>query len=577
MDSSGIPRDGPEVVLGQVARRLRLRYSRTYVARAVASHAQPTSLLALVEVAADLGIKTTAGRIEASELNDVGYPTIVHFGGTEKGGFGLLEGVTDEGFKVWDSLNGLHVIRRDAFLAQWSGIVTLVERSDARGAAESGYLRNRLTELVFSGYDPPALIDNRAATLLRVLFGAVVAALLVLAVVARPAPDRLAAGAVALLSLVGLAVTVITGVSIGAQEGSLSDRICARGKLVDCHSVLSSRYSRVFGIPLSDVGIAFFGSVVLLLATGAAGAGGDVWPVVSWLFVASVPFSFVLVGVQVAMRQLCTLCLAVHTVNLSAAIIGWVWLRPARWSVGDIVSGLLLVGLYFLLMLFLAIPYFRKHQGMRVLAGRQRRISGSPFASLAEVLTEPPTALAAGDCAVGLGGDGAPHELVVFVHPSCGKCDPVIQQVRALAHSGMVTAHIGLAPKDAEEADRNACSAIVAVGLALGPERLIEGYAAAKKRLGALKTGDPVEVMAAELSTPRAPIDDTLGEARRRTLRAEEFVDEHAEGTPAVFFDTRLYRGEMGHLAFLLERHPDLLAPTRLARDGSRTEVEASS
>ena len=48
-------------------------------------------------------------------------------------------------------------------------------------------------------------------------------------------------------------------------------------------------------------------------------------------------------------------------------------------------------------------------------------------------------------------------------------------------------------------------------------------------------------------------------------LRAERFVDDHAEGTPAVFVDSRLYRGELSHLAFLLQEHPELLEPTLTA------------
>ena len=79
MASSRIPNDGPETALGHAVRRLRVRHSRTFVARAVASHPQPTSLLALVEVARDLGLEVTAGRAEPSALADTTSPAIVHF------------------------------------------------------------------------------------------------------------------------------------------------------------------------------------------------------------------------------------------------------------------------------------------------------------------------------------------------------------------------------------------------------------------------------------------------------------------------------------------------------------------
>jgi uncharacterized membrane protein len=566
MDSSGIPTDGPETVLGQAARRLGLRYSRTFVARAVASHRQPSSLLALVDVAKTLGIETTAGQTDAAEFERVSGPAIVHFAGPGGGGFGVLEAVRPDGFEVWDSLRGKHLMARDDFLASWSGIVALLERGSARGVDESNYMKNRLTEVVFSGYEPPALVGNRSATRLRILFGALVAVLLALAVAGVPSSDRIAAAAIALLSATGLGVAILTGVSIGAQDSSLSDRICARGKFVDCHSVLASRYSRVFGISLSDIGIAFFGGIVMLLATTAVASSPGAWGAVTLLYIATIPWALALIGVQVAMKQLCTLCLAVHTVNVSAAVVSWSALRPARWDLVDAGAALLLWGLFFCLLLFLAIPYFRKHQGLRILAGKQRRISGSPFASLAEVLTEPPVETSPSDAAVAVPGASVEHELAIFVHPSCGKCDPVLQQVRALGQSGLVRTFVGLAPKDEDEADRRGCAAVVAAGIAEGGQRMFDAYAAAKANLGAVMRGEPVPTLAAALGVAEEQLAAAMDDAVRRARLAEEIVDRHAEGTPALFLDGRLFRGELTHLAFLLEEHPDLLAPLSAGR-----------
>lgn len=561
MDDAGIPTDGPETTLGQVARRLKLRYSRTYVARAVASHRQPSSLLALVEVGRGLGIEVTAGRAEPPSLETIAYPAVVHFGGVEGGGFGVLEGVTATGFKVWDSHNGLHEIERAKFLRFWSGIVALCARRDAPGARETGYLRNRVTEVVFGSFDPPAVVGDKTAPFLRALLGVLVAVLVVVGIARLPNADRAAAVAIALLSSAGLGVTIVAGVSIASQDGTLSDRVCARGKLIDCHSVLSSRYARVFGIPLTDVGIAFFGSILLLLATGAVTRPGSTWAVIPLLYLASVPVSITLIGVQAAMRQLCTLCLAVHVVNIAAAAISWTWLRPAAWSAGRIVPSLVLVALYGLLLLFLAIPYFRKHQGLRVLAGMRRRIAASPFASLAEILTAEPIDVAPDACAVEVARGPDAHELVVLVHPSCGKCDLALQQIRAVARAGLVSVHVGLAPKDRDEDDARACSAVVAAGLTQPGERVVDAYSVAKSNLRSMLEDDPIAVVASGLSLEPDAVAARMDVARGRATVAEELVDEHAEGTPAFFFDRRLYRGDLGHLVFLLESRRDLLAP----------------
>ena len=562
MDSPRIPADGPEAALARVARRMRLRYSRTHVARALAAHPQPNSLLALVETGPRLGLKLTPGKTEASELDDLGGPTIVHFTGKngDGGGFGVLEGVSADGFKVWDSRAGMQLLDREAFLQNWSGVVALVERGTEQGTPETGYLRTRLIEVFFNSIDPPALVGSKAATLLRAGMGALLAVSLTLSLLEVPAGDRVPAAAIMILSVIGLAVTIVTGISIAAQNSPIADRICSRGKYVDCHSVLSSRYSRIMGIPLSDIGIAMFGSILLLFATGAVADQTRVLPLIAAVYAATVPFSLLLIGVQVAMRQLCTLCLAVHTVNLTSALIAWLWLRPARWSFGEVAPVALLLALYFVLLLLLAIPYFRKHQGLSVIAGMHRKISSSPFAALAEILTDPPLELSASECAVALEGPAALHELTIFVHPSCGKCDSIFREVRAFVEAGLVEAHVGVAPKDPDETDRRACSAIVAVGL-VDPTRMAEAYGAAKKNLRAMTTADPVEVLATELSIARSSIEASMAEARQRVDQGEAFVDAHAEGTPAVFIDTRLYRGDLTHLAFLLQQHPDLLEP----------------
>jgi uncharacterized membrane protein len=385
--------------------------------------------------------------------------------------------------------------------------------------------------------------------------------LLALGVVSLPGDVRLPALVITVLSVLGLVVTVIAALSVASENNPLADRICSRGKYVNCQSILSSRFSRVIGFPMSDIGIALYGSVLLLVASGVLADGGtDVWSIITLVFLISVPFSLALIGIQLAMRQICTLCLAVHAVNLSCAAIGWLWLDPAMPPASDLVPALLLFGLFYSLLLFFVVPFFRKHQGMAVLSRMYGRISGSPFASLADLLAEGPTSARPADFAVPLGDSTAAHELTVFVHPSCNKCNSVFAEARTLMQAGLVRASVGLAPKDPEESDRRACATVVAAGLSAAPLEI--AYAAAKKDLKAMMGADPVGVLTTGLSVERSAIERSIERAREMVLHAENFVDDHAEGTPAVFVNSRLYRGELSHLAFLLQEHPELLEST---------------
>lgn len=569
-----IPSDGPEASLARVVRRLRLPYSRGFVARLVAAHPRAQTLLAVTEVAPSLGLKATAAEAGPADLAALDLPLIVHFRGSGAGGFGVLEGVTADGFRVWDSAHGARVIGRDAFLASWSGIVAVFERAGGERAREAHHLSHRLAERVFNTPEAPGLAGGRGATALRAALGAVLVALVAITVARAPAGDRLAGAAIALLSLTGLLVTIITAISTATHANALSERICARGKLVDCHSVLTSKYSRVFGISLSDAGIAFFGGILLLLAASAVPGGGEAtWAAVGIAYAASIPFSLVLIGTQIRMRQLCTLCLAVHAVNASAAATAWSSLRPDDFSTARVFSALLLLGLFVAVVLFLAVPYFRKSQGFAVVSDMHGRLSRSPFASLAALLTEEPTELRGADTGVRVSTEPAEHELVVLVHPSCNRCTPVLQEMTALAQSGMVDAYVGLVPK---EADRGACAAVVAAALAQGPARIFDAYGAAKKSWGSLMTSDPVAALAGAMEESPDPIAARLLDARRMIDRSERLVDAHAEGTPAVFFNGRVFRGPLAHLALLLAEHPDLLRSTLLGADAARDSEPVS-
>ena len=429
MENQTIPNDGPEAALARIVRKLRLPYSRTFVAGNVARHSKPNSLLALVEVGEQVGVKTRPAQIEDSAFDQLDLPLLVHFKGADSGGFGVLERVTPEAFHVWDSSAGLRPMPRELFFDHWSGVVALVERGESRTLKEKGYVKQRVLDWVFSGWDAPEVVAGGKALAIRIALGLVVLALWVLGLWNVPSSERVPVALLGVLSLVGLAVTVVTAVSIGSESG-LSDRVCKKGKYVDCHGVLSSRYSRIFGIPFADIGIAFFASTFLLSATGAAlEFYANLW-VVAVAFAVSIPISLALIGAQIGMRQLCTLCLAVHVTNFCAAAVSWLWLQPAASSLRDGVVAFLWFGFLFALVLFFVVPLFKKHQGMVVLAGMHRRISSSPFASLAELLTERPTGVAAGACGLAVNAAGSDSSRSSVLGP------PVVQQVRPRVAGG---------------------------------------------------------------------------------------------------------------------------------------------
>ncbi len=562
MADQRLPTDGPTAILGRLVRLLHLPYSKGFIERAVVAHPKPDTLLALVEIGALLGLKATPGQTDPGSLDAIELPAVVHFSGPEtEAGFGVLEAVSPESFRVWDKTNGSQMLDRDLFLAHWSGIVVLVERAEKRGVREKGQLRSRAADVVWGSWDPIAITGGRGAASLRGATGLVGAVLLGLAVLARPSSERIFDLGLVLLTLLGLAVSSLTTAAVG-RPTSLGARLCARGGLVDCQSVLTSRYARIFGIPLSDIGIAFFGTVLLLIA-GTAGTSRDAaWFVIGIAYAITLPLSLMLLGVQVSMRKLCKFCMVVHGVNLSCAVIAWMIVRDLAPTSTSLAAHSLLAALYFSLLLFFVVPYFHKSQGLGFISGRLRRISASPFGSLADLLTETPSGITGPECGLALAGPGAEHTIVVFAHPSCGKCESVLREVGVLAFNGIARVYVTIAPKDPEESERLACTALLAAALAAGPERVFETYMAAKKGFGKV-TQDPIRVLSDALALETREIEGRLEHARSLVDRAEELADIHVEGTPWVFFDSRSFPGPVPHLAFLLQNHPGLLEPLK--------------
>ncbi|MFN2587578.1 MAG: vitamin K epoxide reductase family protein [Actinomycetota bacterium] len=568
------PADEPAAVLLRLVRRMRLPYSARLVSAALAAHPQPQSLLALVQVAPSVGLRITAARVEPEGLDELQLPAVAHFAG-EPGGFGVLERVDAATVDVWDGRNGRRRVPRGEFLAHWSGIVALAERDDSQRQAERGYRRQRLVEALAG---PPGMHPDLSMPALLAAAGALVALLAAAALWRHPEETRLAAAALALVSAAGFAVSAVLSRATAGQSATVNVPGCPRGKLVNCESVLNSQYSKVRGVSMSDIGTGFFGAIVLAIAASAV-PGAVPGTVIALAYLAAVPAAVLLIGAQVAMRRFCTLCLAVHALVLLGAAASLPFLDD-EWSAAAVASGVALLVVLGAAVTFLGIPFLARHARTQQLIERQQRLATSPFSTLAYVLTEPPSPVRGEVCGVRLPGPPAPHEAVLFAHPTCGQCAQTIEELTSLAEAGTISAYATILPRFPEAgAERTACEAVVAAGIAFGPAAFLHAYFYAKKSFGALMNGDAVALVAAALKVRREALDERLRDARATIERTERLAEGRIEGTPAVFFDGRLYpySTPVSHLTTLLQQHPQLLPPPGTGREprGSREAAPA--
>jgi uncharacterized membrane protein len=110
----------------------------------------------------------------------------------------------------------------------------------------------------------------------------------------------------------------------------LMPRVCRLEKRT-CQTVLSTRFARVFGVPNSLLGVAYYIVVIVLVSTGWIRAGGGVFIgsigveigvavlIVAWFTVLLA--AFLAYSLFFIIKVPCPLCLAAHTINLALAVL----------------------------------------------------------------------------------------------------------------------------------------------------------------------------------------------------------------------------------------------------------------
>jgi uncharacterized membrane protein len=135
------------------------------------------------------------------------------------------------------------------------------------------------------------------------------------------------------LAAVGLYIaTYFTLVYYGVLEAStrLMPRVCRLEKQT-CQTVLDTRFARVFGVPNSLLGVAYYSAVIVLVSTGWIRYPGGVFIghlgieigaavlIVAWFTVLLA--TFLAYSLFFIIRIPCPLCLAAHAINLALAVL----------------------------------------------------------------------------------------------------------------------------------------------------------------------------------------------------------------------------------------------------------------
>ncbi|WP_019630678.1 vitamin K epoxide reductase family protein [Actinomadura atramentaria] len=116
-----------------------------------------------------------------------------------------------------------------------------------------------------------------------------------------------------LLTLVGLGISIYLTVS-HYRPGAL---VCSATGALDCGLVTTSKYSKLLGIPMPLLGLAFFVGFAVLLTPPLLRSAN---PLFRWARLGAVCvgvlFVVYLITAEVILRHLCPWCTGVHTVTI---------------------------------------------------------------------------------------------------------------------------------------------------------------------------------------------------------------------------------------------------------------------
>ena len=540
---------GPAEALIGAGRRLRVPFEPAAILERIEAHAQPQSLLALVEAGRAGGFSLEAFEASWDELAAVRLPAIVHLtdGSRNESAFAVLVEVEPTQVVLENpSSRDQAVLPRDAFSGLWSGVLVTIARGEIAA--------------------PPAAVTEKMITVGSEPHAWARATALVLGAGFALAGGWRAGGPLgalfAALALAGtlLGVLLLAGsrkTQVASAGFRLASVLCKRGSLTDCEGVLTSRWARIGPFELATWGFAYFASCALMFALAAP---------LPWLaataLVAS-PLSLFLIGVQLGpLKRICTLCMGVHAIVLAAAIAGVVAYTPAQaWAAA--VPWALVHALVFLFSLGVLAPYVEMEIENRTHRARLSWIGTTPWGALAEYAGRPPADLGLVSHAH-LGEKGARFRLDVLVHVTCSGCPPLLAKLERLArrYPRLVRIDLHFPSRDPNvAADRELCAALATVGALTSGDQLLRVFDLVKqdpwKRLEAAKGG--AAAVLGEFLPLDARVEAAIADGRRSVDAATRALDLMKRGTPQLVLAGRPWDGSVEDLEALIVRHPEAL------------------
>jgi len=391
-------------------------FTKKHFKERLRGHPDYPTVLALVEVMNEFGLKAEGVQGKIEDLLEEGFPGLVLL----KNGKYLILKDMDNGRINLSSGRRKIILSYSNFKKIWTGVLIRISIKP-----NTGY------------FDYPSIKNHQILIKVRELSGKLILPLIALWFLFLSYSQLGASNVIhyiSALNFFGLLLSFIISLAEMGERKFLI-KICPSGKLINCNKVMQSPASKVLGISLADVGVLFFSSSTLYILLSLFFNLDSGWIyLLSFLILFSIPFSLFFISYQAfVLRAFCWLCLLIQ---------GILWSELFIFFTNSIFYFSHVDWIHILLFLFsLIIVIFvwinLKHLIITVLSyqslkSRFLRIKQSPeyINSCLNGIKKQPIEQFFGEIVIG--SNNAEMTLTLIINPLCPHCGKVLEDIKKL-------------------------------------------------------------------------------------------------------------------------------------------------
>lgn len=305
---------------------------------------------------------------------------------------------SDENFKRKE-------IDEEEFLKRWSGILLYAEVGKESG--EEGYVGKQLQQTISNLKIPAAILAIVITVLLAANFKEM----------------GVGYGLLLLLKIIGIGISVLLLAHSINANNPLIQNLCSLGKKNNCNGILKSDAAKATSwLSWSEVGFFYFaGSFLSLLLVPSS------LPLIVWLNVLSLPYTFWSISYQYNHKNWCVLCCTVQAVLWLELIVALSFgLSPLSFGFSALSFAILpLLALCFVvpvLLWYILKPILQKEVEYKLLKKQLKKFKYNSELFTHALTKQPRYAVSNELAPITLGNAEAPTIITMVSNPFCGPC-----------------------------------------------------------------------------------------------------------------------------------------------------------